>query len=497
MNLLETKTITLRTISPIHIKGKDIDYGHGFVRRDDQTAYAIDSNKLAEFLYSKTNNLSLVTKYVNEIEKYSSENKLKEFDNEKFLYENGIYHHKKNRIREKELIEYGVFKAVVNAPSEGSFIRKGYGKPFIPGSSIKGVLRTAVMYNLTKYFLEQKGDNPVKIFLKNISNEISTFEERTQGKSKRHVDIEKRKFSQEIQRYIFQNRQMGINTKEDFFRCVKVKDSEDLSKVVKQRVVLISLKEPVIRQPVLPKSLVGEIGTIIRVNGGIYVEHEGENYSFTNKIYNKQSNFLKEIVGKNIRILQFGSGKVSKFEIAEEVEKEKVLQPAKSSSKKYPINFKLKDIEEPVDFEIETFSGTIDFTTTLDTYLLAQFKEKNDYIPFSNIEQLFSLVKIFSEDLWQYERSFFDSCTDEQLGVSFLRNFYGSKQIENKFRIGWGTGLTGMTINMLLDEHHQKELRNRLFTDRDDLPAPKSRRLTYENDELKFPLGWVEFKIRE
>ncbi|MFQ5772808.1 MAG: type III-A CRISPR-associated RAMP protein Csm5, partial [bacterium] len=498
--LLEYKTIRLKTISPVHIKGKDIEYGQGFVRRDEFTAYAIDANKLAEYLFEFSNDFTLVEKYAQQIEKLSLQNKLKDFDNEKFLAEARIYHHKRNKAREHELIRKGVFSAVVNATPDTHFIRDGLGRPFIPGSSLKGVIRTAIMYDMAKKFLHQSTDNQVKSFLVNISDVITRFEEQTQGKNATQLDKAKASFSQRIQQLIFQ-KQPGIKPHFDFMRCLKVKDSASLQTVTRQTAMLISLKmleeeqsTPAIETP----ELSGEIGTITAVKQGVAVLLQGKQYEFTNKVYRKHFELLKKNVGKQIRIIEAGGNKIREFEILSEIgEKEEGIVKQPSTAQTYPVDYKYKNNNQPVDFQIETFDGTAKMDVTLDLALLKEMKSKNKYIPFSTIEDIFQMVGQFGSELWAFEKTFWDNCFDEPLDVSRVREFYYQHMERNKLRIGWGTGLMGMTINMLLEKPQQIELRNRLFIDRKDAPAPKSRRLIVEDEEPILPLGWMEFEICE
>ncbi|GAX62160.1 hypothetical protein SCALIN_C28_0364 [Candidatus Scalindua japonica] len=421
MNFLENKVVNIKTITPIHIKGKDIDYGQGFVRRNNETAFAIDSNRLVEYLFQKTNDLSLVTKYVNQIEEYTNKGKLNKFDNEKFLFDTGIYHTKNKKENEKELIEFGVFKSLVNATRGNMFIKNGPGQPIIPGSSIKGVIRTAVMYHMAKEFLKHKESNIVKSFLDNISSKISDFIQKTKNMSPRQKDIEKSRFSQQLSLFIFQNGKTRMDTKSDFLRCVKVKDTKRLANMNMHKVVLVSLK-------------------------GL------------NNITNKKPTH-------------------DKLQLAD----------------KFTIKMKLDKKEQPIDFEIETFTGETNFLITIDRVLLKEFKRKKYNIPFSDIKGIFNLVRQFSQDLWMFEKNFFDNCLNDQLNISDVQDFYRNNNYEHKFRIGWGTGLMGMTIDMLLDDISQKKLRNHMFVDKKDCPAPKSRRLIYKNNQVTKPLGWMKF----
>lgn len=62
-------------------------------------------------------------------------------------------------------------------------------------------------------------------------------------------------------------------------------------------------------------------------------------------------------------------------------------------------------------------------------------------------------------------------------------------------RLGWGSGLLGTTLAMLLDEPLLQRLQNLLFTDRNGAIAPKTRRVTVENNTPVKPLGWVRLEV--
>lgn len=139
---IEKKTIRLKTISPIHIKGKDVDYGQGFVRRDNYSAYAIDHTKLGKYLLSK----GKFEIYLEEVDRLINRRKFKKFDFQKFLKDYHLYDIDKPETH-RELIDAGVFKGIVGSTNDKQFIRDGMKRPFIPGSSIKGFIRVACIYD--------------------------------------------------------------------------------------------------------------------------------------------------------------------------------------------------------------------------------------------------------------------------------------------------------------------------------------------------------------
>jgi len=498
INLLETKTLKLETISPVHIKGKDIEYGQGFVKRNNSTAYSIDSNKLAEYFFEKTNDLKLVESYIQLIEQAVKENNLKNFDNGKFLSDSGIYDHNNNRVYEKELITKGVFKSIVTTSSANQFIKDGNGKPYIPGSSIKGAIRTAVLFKMIKDHLDAGRANTAVSYIKDIKRKIDDFLKRTEGKNNRYKDIEKARFANELTEFIFQNGITGSNPNIDFFRAIKIKDSSPISSLEKTKAVLTSLrgsKEEPIEETAY--NLSGQIGTIVKLGEeGIAVEYNGKTYDFVNKTYKKYLRLLQNNVGKAILINEFSSEKIKSFEIRQDIEAPSPSNlESKKPNKKYPLIIKEKAREEFVDFDIEIFKGSTEIEISIDNSIMNEFKKKKYNIPFNTIDELIIIVNGFNSTVWDFEKRFFDSCIDDKYDLSDLRSFYATEPGNNKIRVGWGTGITGMTVFMLMSEDDQKYLRNKIFTERTDDPAPKSRRLIYEDNKLTMPLGWIKINV--
>ncbi len=51
--MMETKSVILRTLTPLFIKGKDPSYGEGMLRGKDKQIYLIDNDKLCDYLYNE------------------------------------------------------------------------------------------------------------------------------------------------------------------------------------------------------------------------------------------------------------------------------------------------------------------------------------------------------------------------------------------------------------------------------------------------------------
>ena len=151
---IQRSTICLSAISPIHIKGKDIDYGQGFVRRDNHSAYSINHAKLGKYLLSKRK----LDIYLEEVDKSISRSKFKDFSFQKFLEEHRLYNVDKPETH-RDLIDAGVFNNIVQSTNDKQFVRDGMQRAFIPGSSIKGFIRVACIYEHFKNRLFAKWED--------------------------------------------------------------------------------------------------------------------------------------------------------------------------------------------------------------------------------------------------------------------------------------------------------------------------------------------------
>ena len=87
-------------------------------------------------------------------------------------------------------------------------------------------------------------------------------------------------------------------------------------------------------------------------------------------------------------------------------------------------------------------------------------------------------------DLWEREAQFFS----RELRLSGVL-----PQSKNRpqIRVGWGAGLLGTSVDMLLPDPLLRDIRNTLFTERGPAPAPKSKRLVIAGNNRLAPLGWA------
>jgi CRISPR type III-A-associated RAMP protein Csm5 len=128
----------IRILSPVHIKSGDALSPYlDFIYRDNYLIY-IDNKKLWNDI---SKNEEILDEYV-KIVKNKDSNSKEKYTLDKFLERNNV-----------DVGKYAFAKVNCNAnikSMEVNEIIKTSGRPYIPGSSIKGAIRTAVLYNYLK-----------------------------------------------------------------------------------------------------------------------------------------------------------------------------------------------------------------------------------------------------------------------------------------------------------------------------------------------------------
>jgi CRISPR-associated protein Csm5 len=83
-----------------------------------------------------------------------------------------------------------------------------------------------------------------------------------------------------------------------------------------------------------------------------------------------------------------------------------------------------------------------------------------------------------------------------QLDFDDIRTLYEAETCPYKLRLGWGTGMTGTTIALALSDRTRREIRDACGIAAPGFDAPKSRRTVANNQgELKYALGWTRLDI--
>lgn len=226
--MLESKMLTLTTISPLHIKGHEVTYGWGMVKLDPRLypdndyAYIVDQEKLNRFLAEN----GLIGKYVRVFSNPQSFD-MREIERERrrkglppsptgsplgdFLTDNKIKLNKNNL----EKISSGI----TLSKGDRFFICDSKDNVIIPGSSVKGALRTAVAYKYVKdnstrdpnWFPQHKQD---------VERKIQQFHEFHRIGDRKREDELKKKFAEELMQKAF-----GDEPQSDLFRSLKISDA--------------------------------------------------------------------------------------------------------------------------------------------------------------------------------------------------------------------------------------------------------------------------------
>ncbi len=149
------------------------------------------------------------------------------------------------------------------------------------------------------------------------------------------------------------------------------------------------------------------------------------------------------------------------------------------------IEMRVECLKVGVEFEIEL---------SLDMSLMKEFSSANpgSPLPFTGVEDVLECVRAFGERLWKAEGEFASAhAADEPF--SDLSDFYSKAPSGVLLRIGWGSGILGTTIDLLLSEELRRELGRELFGSKHPR-FPWSRRVVYWDGRC-LPLGWVELSF--
>lgn len=299
-------------------------------------------------------------------------------------------------------------------------IRNGMGLLFIPGSSIKGAIRTAIAYHLLKH-----ADRYQVPSLKRVSEIEKKLRERL-GQLNQYqqkfldddlfMDSLFSDFSLTYQDRDFNGK--GPNT--DFLRSLKVTDSEPIieGKITTKKGQQIPVNLPVVAEVIISSRFPDYLA---KYKASIYVE-----------------------MVRNVQT---------------------------------------------------------EFTLTLDTEMVSWFKHKQGMkLPFNTLDELLQICHEFTQEQWDYEHDYWEniennSTAGRNLDFNYVREFYEPEKCSYSLRLGWGSGMTGTTVNLLLKEELREEIRDTCGLKAPGFEAPKSRRTVVNpNGEIRFVPGWVKFK---
>ena len=381
--------VRLTAVTPLHIGGRESAVNPLEFVVEDKRCYVVSEGKLARALQEK--------------------DKLNDFSSWFAQTESPVL---PDFLRNQKLLNEEFLQRIANYSSASPArikkeirlcIRDGFQRPFLPGTSIKGAIRTALLYGILENMAEPQLRKVLHDCVKSHLGEFDGdsrrkqpwFRERFKKEFARKIKIEEKIF----QSFSLGNRRPGPNT--DLLRCLRITDSTPLDT---ESARIETIKVFSARSKKDPKSL--------------YVEclPEGSN----------------------------------------------------------------------CEFEI-----------TLDEKILEKFRKQNHTTQFgTNFPELETMLrdplpawKDMGHDLWRQDDCFFSR--------EFNHETVQMPNTENQslVRLGWGSGLLGTTVDMLLPKEGVQDIRNTLFVDRGKTPAPKTRRLVARKENTYLPLGWAKVEV--
>ena len=298
-------------------------------------------------------------------------------------------------------------------------IRNGFGQIYIPGSSIKGAIRTAIAYHLLKHGDRYEVPEPIRLssIEEQLRQKLKTGELKRKPK-KADDEFMNSLFSHYELRYQKKRRKVDQGPNTDFMRALQVSDS----------------------QPLLPFRQANARGKQISYNVPITVE------VFTiSRFADYKAKYRASIFAEILRNVQ------------------------------------------------------ATFTLSLDTEMLSWFRhEQGMQLPFNTLEELLVICSEFAQDQWDEEHYHWQALKDNRdrgknLDLTDVRRFYEKETCPFSTRLGWGSGMTGVTIDWLLSDELRSQLRDTCGLKAPGFEAPKTRRVALSpKEELMFLPGWAK-----
>lgn len=466
-----TSIVELEVLSPLYIKGKDLDYGEGFIAVDEQV-YLIDNNNLCRFISKKTYDeygelIDIDRDYVfwyshfmlgpentddlvNHYNSFASFVQARSVDNkddvppeykdkfiEYFLLKTKLLPDNKRERKEiliRENIAIGVTK--LSKKIKKTFVQNGMGLRFIPGTSIKGAIRNALLWKIMSDATKQ---NWLDSFVFSNLNEYRTL--------------------------------LSDKDKNNFLKSFSSKPFHD--------------------QTIQSKSFCERI------------PEWNDRCQVSKNTYDKLWSNSNEILRDFLRIV-----KISDANFTEEPYfKERVVGAFCRNGKDLEATFILKKTidrrnkEFPVITSLETVikGSKARFKITIDNELVEQFFPVNPPPYMTSATGLLAVVNEFFMEVVSREKDYYSPIISSYFPDQ-VNNFYESlfpSSLNNTFRIriGWGGGMMSKTQFLNLMTKKRADVRN-LIKNREQQVAPKSRcLLTDENHKPIQPLGWCSLKI--
>jgi len=495
----ESKIIELETISPLFIKGKDIAYGEGMLKGIDSEGkpcvYLIDNDKLCEYIYKQTY--------------HENGNRIKEGDefdyvklySDAFGQSNALslkeFFDKYSEIKPSNAELRNIAKGITQLGNKYDFVQNGQVQCFIPGSSIKGAIRNAILWKIIDDSEGSSDDknNWLNSFIRDFFNVVSEIRQALNtfynATKETNVSERKKKIKESAEKIeaVLKN---DFIIKNNFFQNIRKQDGKIDFHLVKEK------NEEMIEFFKKNASNVFYQNTTLSgktFNEKIPTFEEKEEY---NKHWMDKDIIKNKSLYDFFRIVKISDANFIKSKFGDKDAKAVCVINDKTYRKDFNIPLKCINIGSKALFRI-----------TIDLEMAERFFGQHG-IPLylQNINMLLQTVDEFFRNIWSCEEEFFRDKTsipqninaeDRKLKVHTgeIHNFYKTTPLDSYlFRTGWGGGFMSKSQFLHLDKDLRVLIRDAIRHNGGSL-APKSRCLTVEGDDAKHPLGWCLLRIFE
>ncbi|WP_041467343.1 type III-A CRISPR-associated RAMP protein Csm5 [Chlorobium phaeobacteroides] len=517
---MESKIIELETLTSLFIKGKEENYGEGFIRIGN-TLYFIDNDNLCEFIYKNTYDKDgsripnrpdyvewysyfisrqrgddIVTHYkgfakVFGLDDVNNERDIPEGYKEKsiqfFLSKTRLLQGN-NDTQKQVLTEYKIGKGITlleaSTRNGNRFIQNGNKRHYVPGSSLKGAIRNAVLWKILTessiqawFLLFLTYHLPVSDFLKKIDE--NDYEEGEKIISKNAV---------------FQNmnliRNGHIDRKET--KKLKKKYSEHLSGIQDATNSTLESKCFTGKIPYIP------ISDSDKIDQKKYLQS-----------YNDRWNAANDTLRDFFRLVKVSDGNfVDDFELKGKIAKAVCRDIFGTPPKN-------KTYQKKFDIKLECAPKTVkvQFKISIDTELVRAFFPYRIPVYLQSVNGLMNVVDEFYREVAKFEAlNYYNgviSIPDDlnsndnrkaklkvntEVVYKLYNTIFGLEKNETLFRTGWGGGFMSKTQFLHMDMTDRVRVRDMVHYNGSPL-APKSRCLIIEGQNATEPLGWCKLRV--
>ena len=488
---METKIITIRTITPLFVKGKDPDFGEGMLRGHDNTIYLIDKDCLCEYLACKDMIDAYIAYYHRPVghDVYVSYAELYCIDIRNHLDECAPqnqpqkYRRCDHLINGREINLNRFIECLRREKMSGYFLNPDHGG-----------FEKYKMHSL-RFFLDFYGCFPLNDELKSMSKGILILKE--SNKSDKY-------FIQTVNEdyYVPGSSIKGAIRNALLWSVMKDNVNKKwLNDFARRNIDLVDPNKPDFRKR-NREEIVGEDNETLERESG-FIRKKNFVPDFENEYHErwKNTNEVLRDIFRAVKISDSLSLSVDMNYIS--VVTAVCINQRNGIKALYRKDFAINLHALPPCTDIQ-------FTINLDTVLLKRMCGSDIPNCLCSIDNLLSSVENYFSAVYANEKNFFSetiSSTGSQstpyIYCQETQSFYNNDR-SNLFRIGWGGGLMTKTQFLNIENQYvfneetinlRKKIRDS-FTGRKktnpEFNAPKSRCLIIDGEEKGLPLGWCE-----